>query len=138
MMELIAQAQDGGSVSVTAVTAIIGAIFTGLALLLGKSYGEKKAQKVRVEPNPLSVAMVERLATKEQLEEVEEQLEGRISRVEQGALEDRRILRDMEGKTHARIDKMAEGLSGVQGEMRQMNANMRALLERQMKGGTGR
>lgn len=119
---------------------MVGGIIAAVVVaLLGGGIGgakiQEKRQKVELHPTPLPVELVKTLATKEDLGEVEEKLEGRIGRVEQAATEDRRILRSMEGKTHERIDKVAEALARQQGTIEQINANVERLIERQMKGG---
>ena len=131
---MMAQA-EGDQVSVVAVTAIIGAVFAGLAGLVGKNYGEKRAREVMITPNPLPVELVKTLATKEDLEEVESQLETRITRVEDAAAEDRKVLRHMEGKIHDRVDQMAEKLNGMSGELKKIGESVGLLLELKMKEG---
>lgn len=133
---MAAQAAQGAddSVSGKVVVAIIGAICTGVAGILAHKHGEKSAREAHVKPLPLPVSLVEKLATKEQLDEVEQQLDGRIGKVESALTEERRVAREAQSNVHRRIDKVAESLAEVRGELRQLNANLARLIERKMSG----
>ena len=116
------------------VVAVIGSI--GAVFQRRKGREEQRQRDIRVHPSPLSVEIIAKLATKEQLDELENDIKARLGALEKFAAEERRISRDEQSKIHYRIDKIAEGLAGVQGELRSMNQNMQLLLQRSIKPAT--
>lgn len=127
-------AGDGDQVSVGAVGTIIGAIFAGIGLVAGKIWGKKEASVTKVRPLPLPVELREKLATKDDLHDVEEQLGSWIGRVERAMTDERQTVREEQGKLHARMDNFGEKLSDLVGEVRQMNANVGRLIDRKLDG----
>lgn len=129
MIEILGQATSTHFTS-EQVGFVIGAILTALAGggFIGKKVQESK--EVKITPNPLPVSLVNKLATKEEVEEVEQRLGSHIDEIKVAMSEERSIARTAQGKTHARIDKVAENLAEMRGELRQINSNLERLLNR--------
>lgn len=115
----------------TFVTAVVGAALTAAAKRRGKEEGRRE---VHVAPNPLPVDVLSKLVTEDQLVEVKDSLTERLVRLEAGVCEDRRLAREAQGRVHARIDRVAESLGEVKGELKKITANLDLLLGNCMAG----
>jgi hypothetical protein len=110
----------------TFVVAVIGAVAAAMARRHGRA--EQKAQDVRVHPSPLSVEIIDKLATKEQLDALEHDIKERLSVLERFGETQRRTARESETDIHKRIDFVAEKLSAVTGELKHINENLALVL----------
>jgi len=125
---------------------VIGAVFAGLVALAGAGWGGAKLGEARtkrriegeisvIPPNPMPIEIVKNLATKDDVTEVEPRLERRIDSVEENADVERGVVREEQGKIHARIDKVAEKVAGIDQKAEQIDRNVRTLLNIQLKKG---
>lgn len=130
MMELLAQSEGFPP---EAVGVIVGGVLSALGVggYAGKKWTEKR---IRIEPNPLAVKKADSLVTTDDLDEVQSELKRRIAHVELTLSDERKIAREANGKLHGRIDKVAENVAGMRGEMGQLNQNLRALLDLRLNG----
>jgi hypothetical protein len=116
------------TISVAAITAVGAALAVAVkAFRAGETKG--KQTKTELEPNPLPVAMVSELATKEEMREQEGRLVAELKRLETALTGERSVARTANGTLHARIDKMAEGLASVTATMTQMNGSLNRVLD---------
>jgi hypothetical protein len=129
---LAAAGQQGPSVDGAWVTGFVVAVLGAVGTLLGYQKGRKT--KTEVEPNPLPVAMVSELATKDELTALEARLVGEIKKLETALVGERGVARTANGNLHARIDKTSEGLAAVQATTTQINANLNRLMDLLMTG----
>lgn len=113
----------------TFVVAVISAV-------IGKKVSD--AKKVRVEPNPFPIELSEKVATKEELDALEERIGAELKKIEAALLKERDVARTANGNLHARIDKSTEALAEVKGELHQINENLSRLLDVAIKGKTSR
>lgn len=88
-----------------------------------------KIARTSVEPNPLPVEVVESLATKEEMRELEGRLVSEIRKLENALGKERDVARTANGNLHARIDRTSEAIAGVTGQLSQMNSNLDRLLD---------
>jgi len=132
VLEVLAAVPPDDMISGKLMIGLIGAIFTGLGGLgLGKKWSDSK--KIKVEPSPLGVELVETLATKGELEALEERLSAELQKIEAALSKERDIARTANGKIHGRIDTSTEAIAAVRGELSQINANINRLLDLAVK-----
>ena len=117
--------------------AILGGI-AALALILVKLYKSLIPQKnepsgININNNPLSVEMVKQLATKEEVQELDREIHQRFDSIEKKLDHERMAARASLGNVHKRIDKHAENTSEIKGELKQINENLKLLLQQQIK-----
>ena len=113
------------------VTGFVVAILGAVGTMMGYSKGRKTS--TAVEPNPLPVAMVQDLATKEELRELEARLVAELKKLETAISSERAVARTANGNLHARIDKISEGLAGTTATMTQLNASLNRVLDALLK-----
>lgn len=133
MMTILAEAATSDPmISGNWLIALVGAISTGAVAIIGKmKVDQAKRTKTAtvVENQPLSVAVVDTLATKEEMRELEARLVSEIKKLESAIANERSVARIANGNLHARIDKSAEGIAEMKGQLTQMNANLNRLLD---------
>jgi hypothetical protein len=113
----------------------IGAVATGIALVVGKTQGRRQARAettTLIEGQPISVAMASKMVTKDELAELENRLVTEIKKLEQALGKERDVARTANGNLHARIDKTSDSLNLMRGEIGQMNANLSRLIDLSM------
>jgi hypothetical protein len=136
MIPILAQAVES-MVPVNAVTLIIGAVASAIALVIGKRQGRQEvveSRTVEIEGQPLAFRHEEPLATVKALDDLRRDVDSRLGRIEEELGEQRATARNANGNLHARIDKVSENLSGVKGSLDEVNKNVRLLLERSLGG----
>lgn len=105
-----------------------------LFFVVGGGLGIKRLSQKPIEPkDPQTTQEVSPAATKAELNSLKADLSERLDKIEEDLEGQRDVARDAQGKVHGRIDKVAESLSEVKGELHQMNLNLRLLLERSIK-----
>lgn len=120
-------------VGLIVIGSFMGFLIMGIVLWKHLVPSEKKPSQVTLTPSPLHVELVKTLATKEELESLERDIKAGFERIEVKLQAEREAARVALGKAHGRIDKFAENTSEIKGELKQLNASMRMLLERQLK-----
>lgn len=116
--------------------AAIGALSTAAAALVGKlklDQVRRDRTSTRIEGQPLTIAMVDALATKEELKDLEGRLVAELKKLETSLNSERGVARVANGNLHARIDKTVESLAEVRGELTQINANLNRLIDLAVK-----
>jgi hypothetical protein len=145
IFDLLAAAQPAsgeqlGTVLPWVTTFVVGVV--GVVLRhQGKVQGFREGQKTKttIEEQPIGVSTSDdEPATKGELKELKDELEEQLNKIEEALNQERGIARTANGRIHERIDRVSENLAEMRGEIRQMNNNLERLLERGMKGGTGR
>lgn len=131
LLQLLADTtQDDGTLGqilpwiTTFVVAVISAV-------LGKKVSD--AKRVKVSPSPFPIELSEKVATKEELDALEERISEELQKIEAALLKERDVARTANGTIHARIDKSTEAIAEVKGELNQINANLSRLLDLAMK-----
>ena len=114
------------------------AAIAGLALILVNLYKslvpkKKEPSGININNNPLSVEMVKQLATKEEVQELDREIHQRFDSIEKKLDHERMAARASLGNVHKRIDKHAENTSEIKGELKQINENLKLLLQQQIK-----
>lgn len=105
-----------------------------LFFVVGGGLGIKRLSQKPIPPkDPQTTQEVSPNATRDELNIVKTDLTERLDKIEEELESQRNVAREAQGKVHARIDKVAESLSEVKGELHQMNLNLRLLLERSIK-----
>lgn len=116
-----------------------------VAGLVGLAVGIKTLMKKQVPmQQPLTVVEIKELATRKELQRVEHDLEARIAESDGHRVAELKGLRDeigsmahsfreAVGRTHGRIDGLAERSSELKGSVDAMNENLGRLIERSMK-----
>lgn len=98
---------DGITISVAAITALgVGVAAVVKAHRAGMEAGKKT--RTKVEPNPLPVTLVETLATKGEMRDLEGRLVGEIRKLETQVNGERTVARTANSHIHQRLDGMAE------------------------------
>jgi len=114
------------------IIAAIGAVSTAAVGIIGKmKVDEAKRTKTStvLENQPLAVSLVDTLATKDELRELEARLVSEIKKLEAAIANERSVARIANGNLHARIDKSTEGIAEMKGQLTQMNANLNRVLD---------
>jgi hypothetical protein len=127
--------QPDTMISGTWLIGAIGALSTAAALIIGKLQVDKvKRDKTstRIEDQPISISLVETLATKEEMKELEGRLVDEIKKLEGSISKERDIARTANGNLHARIDKSAEAMAEMKGQLIQISANTSRLIDMAM------
>lgn len=104
------------------------AIGTASAAIIA-AFKKGKASRVSLDPQPLSVALTQTLATKQELAELETRIVGELKKFETALLTERSVARAANGNLHARIDKTVESMAEMKGELHQINANLNRLVD---------
>jgi hypothetical protein len=145
MFDLLAAAGPDSGFTVDKVLPWITTFVVGVIGVVlrhhGKAQGFREGQKTKttIEDQPIGVSTSDDdPSTKGELKELKEELEDRLGKIEEALNKERDIARTANGRIHERIDRVSENLAEMRGEIRQMNNNLERLLERGMKGGTGR
>jgi hypothetical protein len=117
------------------IIAAIGALASAAALVMGKMQGRKEAETkrtVKVEDQPLKVTadMPEPFATLRALESLKSDVHGRLKKIEVALNEERGIARTANSNIHQRIDKLTENTAELNGQIDQVDKNVRLILER--------
>lgn len=118
---------------VVSISAILGMLLVGTKLKQSWFPGEQKKESFELSPNPLPVEIAKTLATKDELNELEVDVNGRFDRIETQISEERSTARIAIGNVHKRIDTVVENTSEIKGELKQVNANLGRLLDQQIK-----
>lgn len=141
-MQLLAEAAGADPmISGSVVIGIIGAITTLVVGLVGKlkvDQARRERTSTRIEGQPISVELVETLATKAEMRDLEGRLVAEIKKLEGVISGERAVARTAVGNLHARIDKTAEGLAATTATMTQLNANLNRVLDLLLKRPTAR
>lgn len=101
-----------------------------------------RARKARtIEGQPIGVETVPRRVSKEDLDTLDRKVgqrfdgvEKRIDAMEVQLDEERRTTLKSQSNLHGRVDRVAEAVAGVSGEVKQVDQNVRLLLEKLMTG----
>lgn len=117
--------------------AVIGAIASAAAMFWGKHQGKKEATETKITNQPIRIHDESPSATQDELRELKEDIDKRLQKIEQALTEERAIARTANGNIHARIDKQSETMAEMKGELHQVAANVRALLDISMKRNAG-
>lgn len=115
----------------------IVAIGTAAAAIIA-AFKKGQASRISVDPQPLSVALTQTLATKQELAELETRIVGELKKFETALLTERSVARTANGNLHARIDKTVESMAEMKGELHQINANLNRLVDLAMQPHTTR
>ena len=118
------------------IIAIIGALTTAAATIIGKmkiDQAKREKTSTRIEGQPIGVELVETLATKQEMRELEARLVAEIKKLESAASKERDVARIANGNLHARIDKSSEALAEMKGQLIQISANLSRLVDMAMK-----
>lgn len=128
----ITQTQPDTLISGNWLIGIIGALSTATAAIIGKvrvDQVKRQRTSTRIEDQPLAVSLVETLATKEEMRELEGRLVAEIKKLESAASKERDVARTANGNLHARIDKSAEAMAEMKGQLIQISANLNRLVD---------
>jgi hypothetical protein len=128
MADMMGGGFDGLTVSAAAIAAI-GVAFAAVVKAFRAGEEKGKQQRTKIEPTPLPVCLVETLATKEEMRELEGRLISEIKKLETALVGERGVARTANGNLHARIDKIAEGLAATTATMTQLNAGLNRVLD---------
>ena len=115
--------------------AILGALSTAAAALIGKNRvdaAKREATNTTIDGQPLTISLVETLATKEEMKELEGRLVTELKKLENAMTSERSVARVANGNLHARIDKSAESLAEMKGQLSQISANTDRLIDMAM------
>ncbi len=118
------------------IIAIVGALTTAATGIIGKlklDAARRDRTSTQIEGQPISVALVETLATKAEMRDLEGRLVNEIKKLETVISGERSVARTAVGNLHARIDKTAEGLAATTATMTQLNANLNRVLDLLLK-----
>lgn len=133
---LLATTQPDTLISGNWIIAIIGTLTTAATAIIGKlKLDQVKREKMstRIEGQPIGVELVETLATKQEMRELEARLVTEIKKLESAASKERDVARIANGNLHARIDKSSEALAEMKGQLIQISANLSRLVDMAMK-----
>lgn len=111
---------------------VLGALSTAAVAVIGKlklDQAKRERTSTRIENLPITVSLVETLATKEEMASLEARLVAEIKKLEGSLGKERDVARTANGNLHARIDKTSDNLSLMRGEIGQMNANLNRLID---------
>lgn len=128
----LAQSASGASDGMLITGGAIVAIGTATAAVVA-AFKKGQASRVSVDPQPLSVALTQTLATKGELAELEARIVAELKKFETALTTERSVARTANGNLHARIDKTVESLMEMKGELHQINANLNRLVDLAMK-----
>jgi hypothetical protein len=113
-----------------------------VVLLLGRNHlkqqGAKEAalrMKTTLEDQPIGVELVETLATKDEMRQLEARLVAEIKKLEGAILNERAVARTANGNLHARIDADSKAISNMTGQLTQIDANLSRLINLQLTKG---
>ena len=137
MVNLLAEVGVGASdtlISGNWIIGMIGALFTGAALLLGKHQGKKQEQDRKVTIND----PIPKVRTQEEPEYVTNEIlnghlariDGSIREIKQAQDSERGVARTAISNVHSRLDKVIENQGVSRGELTQINLNVQRLLNR--------
>jgi len=131
MIAIIAETAAG--ISAENVGYIIAALVTTLigGGVIGKKVADSK--KVSIDGQPLSVEVVQKLATKSELADLEARIVAELKKFETALITERSVARTANGNLHARIDKTVESMMEMKGELHQINANLNRLVDLAMQ-----
>ena len=118
------------------IIAFVGALATGIALVIGK-VREKQAHERGVKEGATKVEVAGDINTKEhvelvtktQLDERLGALEADIHEIKNALSKERDTARDSLGKVHARLDKVMENQALSRGELTQISLNVQRVLD---------
>jgi len=136
---MMAEASNGDTLTVGGIIALLGAIAAFIVKIQTRKHafqeGHEKgrAERVEIEPNPLPVELVETIATKKELQELEARITRELKKIEDALGNERDVARKANGNIHARIDKSSEALAEVRGELKQISENTDRLLDIALK-----
>lgn len=131
---LFLQLAEAGSEGAKFTAEQLGTWIAILFFVVGGGLGIKRLSQKPIPPkDPQTTQEVSPAATKAELNSLKADLSERLDKIEEDLEGQRDVARDAQGKVHGRIDKVAESLSEVKGELHQMNLNLRLLLERSIK-----
>ena len=119
------------------IIGLIGALTTAAVAIIGKlklDAAKREKSSVRIEDQPLAVSLVETLATKDEMKELEGRLVREIKKLEEVISSERGVARTANGNLHARIDKSSESLANMMGQLTQISANLNLLIDIHVKG----
>lgn len=115
---------------------IVAACIVGLVIAVMTMVEKLKAKqpsKVSVSPDPLQVKEVKELATRSEMVAMERRLTEKISAVEGDIDKEQKVAREEQGKLHARIDKLTEGVAETKGILEGVKENTDLLLARSLR-----
>ena len=90
---------------------------------------ERETRSTTIEGQPVGIALVKTLATKDELEAQEVRIVAELKKLEGALNSERSVARVANGNIHARIDKTVEGMAEMKGELHQINANLSRLID---------
>lgn len=132
MIELIANAA-GEMLSGDWVLKLVGAMFTGAALILGRLWGRKESETREVtlkKPVPTVVTREEpQWATRPDLDDHEARTKAEFSEVWKAIDGERKIARDALGNIHKRLDNQSTATATLQGTVNEVKDNVGKLLD---------
>jgi vacuolar-type H+-ATPase subunit C/Vma6 len=108
-------------------------MIVALFLNIRNSTKVKSASSVVISPDPLRTQKVQELATKGELEEMTERIESDLAEVKDTAAE---TVKQQHGEVvaiHNRINKVAEGLEAIRGQLTEIATNQRLLMNKFLK-----
>ena len=102
---------------------VAGLIGVGASGVIGLFLG----RLMRAKQNPMDVQLVETLATKEELRDIENRIERRFDEIKQAIHEDRKVARENTDNMFSRINAISIGLAQNQGESKQLISRLEQL-----------
>ena len=117
----ISQAAADPMISGNWLLGLLGALTTAAVAIIGKL----KVDAAKREKS----SVVETLATKDEMRALEDRLVAEIKKLEGAISKERDIARTANGNLHARIDKSAEALAAMNGQLIQISANLNRLID---------
>jgi len=128
LSEIQAGTMIPGEWIITVIVAVIGAL--GGIYLKRTGVAQGRAEQSTVIANePLSIAITQTLATKDELEALEQRIMEELKKLEGSLSNERAVARNADGNLHARINKAVEGMAEMKGELHQINANLSRLID---------
>lgn len=142
MMQTLAEVAADPMISGKWLLDVIPVIAAAVVLILGRNHlkaqgaKEERATRTTIDGQPIGVELVETLATKQEMRELEGRLVMEIKKLESVISSERSVARTANGNLHARIDKTAEGLAAATATMTQLNAGLNRVLDFMIKPNT--